>query len=608
MRSNTLQLKRAVRAVLFVLLLSAVGMTKVYAQYLTVGDIVYSINDDGISVTVYGHVDGTAATGELVIPETVTYNESTYSVTAIRNIAFNNCSGFTGNLVIPNSVTTIGGDAFSGCTGFTGNLVIPNSVTTIRSRAFSECSGFTGNLDIPNSVTTIYGGVFNGCTGFTSLTLHWEMPPVQSLGTMNYDIPVTVPCCSASLYRYSPNWSNFTNYQEDCTGMLEVSATANPGDGGRVIFGTEGETLLTESFEEYTVGNTIATEAEAAGHDWWTTWDGEPGGENDGYVAEYDATQCAHFTYGNDQVLLLGDKVSGIYDLEFDILVPEGKNAFFSLLHHIYDGTYGSAIEAIKCHLHASNSWPVQPAPGIGTITLYNDRVLAYIPCVFDAWMHFRVHVDIDADLARFFYTNAGEDELFLFQWQWSSTTSESNDSTLAAVDFWPPVNSETSEYYVDNITLKQFDIESANERPMYGSLQHFAPGATCTLTALPNEDFTFANWTEGGTVVSPNPTHSFTVTEDAELVANFEAHHGIGKENITYNSLYPNPTNGMITVEAENMSEIVISNMMGQIVARYANINDSSANINMNGYEKGTYLVRIITGSSVIVKNVVKM
>jgi len=81
----------------------------------------------------------------------------------------------------------------------------------------------------------------------------------------------------------------------------------------------------------------------------------------------------------------------------------------------------------------------------------------------------------------------------------------------------------------------------------------------------------------------------------------------GIGDETVTVN-VYPNPTDGMITVEAENMSEIVISNMMGQIVGRYADINASSANIDMNGYEKGTYLVRIITDSSVIVRNVVKI
>ena len=81
-----------------------------------------------------------------------------------------------------------------------------------------------------------------------------------------------------------------------------------------------------------------------------------------------------------------------------------------------------------------------------------------------------------------------------------------------------------------------------------------------------------------------------------------------VDENNAMEIKVYPNPTETMITVEAENMSEIVISNMMGQTVGRYSDINASSANIDMNGYEKGTYLVRIITDNSVIVRNVVKM
>ena len=47
--------------------------------------------------------------------------------------------------------------------------------------------------------------------------------------------------------------------------------------------------------------------------------------------------------------------------------------------------------------------------------------------------------------------------------------------------------------------------------------------GATATLTATANTGYTFINWTKNGTVVSANPTYSFTVTEDASYVANFE-------------------------------------------------------------------------------------
>ena len=44
-----------------------------------------------------------------------------------------------------------------------------------------------------------------------------------------------------------------------------------------------------------------------------------------------------------------------------------------------------------------------------------------------------------------------------------------------------------------------------------------------CTLTATPNANYAFANWTKNGAVVSTNATYSFTVTEDATYVANFD-------------------------------------------------------------------------------------
>ena len=51
------------------------------------------------------------------------------------------------------------------------------------------------------------------------------------------------------------------------------------------------------------------------------------------------------------------------------------------------------------------------------------------------------------------------------------------------------------------------------------GSYNHFE---TCTLTATPNETYSFINWTKNGIEVSTNAIYSFTVTEDAAFVANF--------------------------------------------------------------------------------------
>ena len=47
--------------------------------------------------------------------------------------------------------------------------------------------------------------------------------------------------------------------------------------------------------------------------------------------------------------------------------------------------------------------------------------------------------------------------------------------------------------------------------------------GETCTLTATANEGYHFASWVLDDEVVSTAETYSFTVTEDADYVANFE-------------------------------------------------------------------------------------
>ncbi len=130
-------------------------------------------------------------TGSVVIPSSVTYNGTTYSVTSIGNDALNDCSGLTSvtipnsvtsigslafygcsgltSITIGNSVTNIGESAFSGCTGLT-SVTIPNSVTSIGDHAFSNCSRLT-NVTIGNSVTSIGSGAFSSCTGLTSVTI-----------------------------------------------------------------------------------------------------------------------------------------------------------------------------------------------------------------------------------------------------------------------------------------------------------------------------------------------------------------------------------------------------------------------------------------------------
>ncbi len=224
------------------------------------------------------------------------------------------------------------------------------------------------------------------------------------------------------------------------------------------------EVLISDSFENYTVGNKIAQEAVAAGYDHWTTWSGTIGGNEDGVVSDAfasDGTKSGYLTYGVDQVLLLGGYESGTYDLEFDILVPNGKNGYFNILHS-FNGA--GSTWAMQCYLHMTNDGQNStPAPGHGTVHAGGSAV-ADIACVYDEWMHFRLHVDTDNDEAKYYYTAPGGEEQLIHTWQWSLDSFGNNTvgRKLDAMDFFPPSNAATSEYYLDNVIFTRIGGESA--------------------------------------------------------------------------------------------------------------------------------------------------
>ena len=165
---------------LFLALIASVGI--IYASDTQVDGIWYDFDESNKTATVtyrgsrYNSYDNEYS-GLVVIPSSVTYNGTTYSVTSIGNQAFEDCSSLK-SITIPNSVTSIGYEAFSFCSSIT-SITIPNSVIWIGYWAFRKCSSLT-SITIPNSVTIIGDYAFVSCSSLTSVTIPNS---VTSIGT-----------------------------------------------------------------------------------------------------------------------------------------------------------------------------------------------------------------------------------------------------------------------------------------------------------------------------------------------------------------------------------------------------------------------------------------
>jgi hypothetical protein len=134
---------------------------------------------------------------------------------------------------------------------------------------------------------------------------------------------------------------------------------------------------------------------------------------------------------------------------------------------------------------------------------------------------------------------------------------------------------------------------------------------SVATVEAFAHKGYKFVNWTKNGVVVSTANPYSFTVTEDVELVANFEESIGI-VETLRATSLqvYPNPTTGelRITNYELEITGVEIFDVYGRNLLSHHHIVSSSHHlINISHLPAGIYFVKITTEAGEVIRKVIK-
>lgn len=106
-------------------------------------------------------------TGEITIPETVTDEGKTYTVTEIGSVSFYRTE--ITQITLPDSIEKIGPQAFYTCPNLT-EVKLKEGLIEIGGQAFEQCSNLK-TLTIPSTVTTIGTAAFGGCEALESLTI-----------------------------------------------------------------------------------------------------------------------------------------------------------------------------------------------------------------------------------------------------------------------------------------------------------------------------------------------------------------------------------------------------------------------------------------------------
>ena len=497
------------------------------------------------------------------IPETVTYEETTYSVTSIGENAFRNCSSLT-SVTIPNSVTSIGDGAFDVCSSLT-SVTIGNGVTSIGRLLFFGCSSLT-SVTIGNSVTSIGYEAFLSCSSLTSVTIPNSVTSIEEKAFRN--------CYGLTSITLPENATISTNAFLGCGTRNSVTI-----DNVIYMLCYDNDNIGNYTFEgvynvTFTIGDSVYTPSSAMVYYYTSELSGDvtllSSITNNGvtypvtsidYTAFQNCSNLTSITIPNSVTSIGYDAFNGcssLTSIEIPNSITSIEKRTFKDCSSLTSVTLGENVTSID--KNAFN----------GCSFLQNVTCLATNPPAL-------------VDNTVFPYPNIAT----------LTVPCGTLEAYSTATSFW-------NMFFADRISERGYNVEVSVNDEAFGSVTVESDCSTGTLTATANEGYRFVIWNDGNTenprVVSLSSDTAFTaifalIDETSLLDAEIEEI-----------SFFPNPTNSKVTFN-QAIERIELIDLMGKTLRTYEN----ESEINIEQLPAGVYYLRLTNNEKQTLRKLIK-
>ncbi|MCL1850429.1 MAG: leucine-rich repeat protein [Bacteroidetes bacterium] len=483
------------------------------------------------------------------------------------------------------------------------NVVIETGVTSIGNRAFYYCEKMT-SISIPNTVTKIGNKAFCFCFEVPFINIPDN---VISIGNM-----VCYACSKLTVFNVTPNVTNIGNSAFDyCTSLLSFNVAGennNYASENGVLFDKNKTTLIRypEGKEgAYNIPNNVKSIDDGAflncRHLTSVTI---PNSVT--IIKNKVFYYCNTLTSMNipNSVKDIGDETFSFCTNLISVILPNGitriGNATFMNCMNLtsiiipncvtkieasaFFGCVNLTSVTIPCSVASFENRSFAACYKLSLIINLNPKPVSISPCVFGS-------------------------NVSCYPPDFDSCTLRVPTSAVLAYQ----------SDYVWNMFIIEGDGISVNPKANNSEYGYttgnglYETGSIATVTATAYEHCRFLNWTRNGEEVSSHNLYSFSVTEDIELVANFENDGtGITTLEIPAINIYPNPTTGEFKVQnlKFKIQSVEIFDVYGRLqshsslVTRHEN---GEAVMDISELPAGIYFVKITTEKGVVMRKVVK-